>query len=140
MHGRCHAYVDSKAIAPADLIAILTEHDMLDKAVVYGGRDFLRALKKLNPSVRLLPAFRDPARLDELIEDLRPYGVDTAWEILSPELIARCHERGIRVFSDAMGNHETLEDYQKAIRWGIDVIQTDHPARVSRAIELMEAK
>lgn len=34
------------------------------------------------------------------------------------------------------GSHETIVEYQKAIRDGIDVIQTDHPVRVLRAIEL----
>jgi glycerophosphoryl diester phosphodiesterase len=43
---------------------------------------------------------------------------------------------GIRVFSDALGDHESVEEYRKAIGWGIDVIQTDYPLRVMRAMEL----
>jgi glycerophosphoryl diester phosphodiesterase len=42
----------------------------------------------------------------------------------------------VRVFSDALGEHERLDDYRQAIRWGIDLIQTDHPLRLMRAIEL----
>ena len=42
---------------------------------------------------------------------------------LSRELIDRCHARGIKVFSDALGPHERIEDYQRAIRDGIDLIQ-----------------
>ena len=53
---------------------------------------------------------------------------------LSP--ISRCYALGIRVFSDALGQHERIEDYEKAMDWGIDLIQTDHPLRVMRAIEL----
>ncbi|MDB5307086.1 MAG: hypothetical protein JWO38_1288, partial [Gemmataceae bacterium] len=34
------------------------------------------------------------------------------------------------------GRNETVEQYRKAIGWGIDLIQTDYPARVFRAIEL----
>jgi glycerophosphoryl diester phosphodiesterase len=62
--------------------------------------------------------------------------VDTDWNILSKELIARCHAHGIKVFSDALGKHERIEDYLQAMDWGIDVIQTDYPMRVMRAIEL----
>jgi glycerophosphoryl diester phosphodiesterase len=46
----------------------------------------------------------------------------------------------VKVFSDALGNHETVSEYRQAIGWGIDVIQTDHPLRVLRAIELEAAK
>jgi glycerophosphoryl diester phosphodiesterase len=66
--------------------------------------------------------------------------VDASWKILSKELIARCHAHGILVFSDAQGAHETIEDYQQAMAWGIDLIQTDHPLRVMRAIELWEQR
>lgn len=45
---------------------------------------------------------------------------------------------GIQVFSDALGLHETIDDYQRAIAQGIDVIQTDKPLRVIRALELLE--
>jgi glycerophosphoryl diester phosphodiesterase len=42
----------------------------------------------------------------------------------------------VQVFSDALGAHESIEHYRRAIRDGIDVIQTDYPLRVLRAIEL----
>jgi glycerophosphoryl diester phosphodiesterase len=44
------------------------------------------------------------------------------------------------VFSDALGSHETIDAYQRAIRDGIDLIQTDQPVRVLRAIELLEQR
>lgn len=66
--------------------------------------------------------------------------VDAAWPSLSKDFIAACHEKGILVFSDALGSNESIEKYRQAIEWGIDVIQTDHPARVLRAVELIESK
>ena len=77
--------------------------------------------------------------LDQLAAKLKPYAVDASWAILSKELIARCHAAGVRVFSDALGKHETIEEYLKVMDWGIDLIQTDHPLRVMRAIELRTA-
>jgi len=71
---------------------------------------------------------------------LKPFAVDADWQILSPDLIARCHAAGIQVFSDALGRHERVEDYLQAMAWGIDVIQTDHPLRLLRAIELWPAR
>ena len=78
---------------------------------------------------------RSPGALATLARDLKPYAVDADWDILAPELIARCHALGIKVFSDALGSHERIEEYQKAMDWGIDLIQTDHPLRLFRAIE-----
>jgi glycerophosphoryl diester phosphodiesterase len=73
-------------------------------------------------------------------ERVQPYAFDTNWSIVSKELIDRCHAKGIKVFSDALGAHEKVEDYQRAIRDGIDLIQTDHPVRVLRAIELLDQR
>ena len=41
------------------------------------------------------------------------------------------------MFSDALGENERIEEYRKAIEWGIDMIQTDEPLRLLRAIELL---
>jgi glycerophosphoryl diester phosphodiesterase len=113
---------------------------MVDHAVVYQSPNYLKRLKALNPRVRALPPLNDPKQLDRLADDVQPYGVDARWSILSKELIDRCHARGIRVFSDALGLHETISDYTRAMEWGIDVIQTDHPARVWRAVELFQER
>jgi glycerophosphoryl diester phosphodiesterase len=107
--------------------------------VVYQSAAYLERLKKLNPAVRPLPPLKTADDLEK-VAALAPYGVDASWRALSKELIEKCHARNIRVFSDALGLHETVENYTRAIGWGIDVIQTDHPARVLRALELLEPK
>ena len=84
-----------------------------------------------------MPAVRNPDDIDRLAEQLKPWSFDVRWSILSRELIQRCHEKKIYVYSDPLGPNETIEKYQQAIRDGIDVIQTDYPLRVLRAVELM---
>jgi glycerophosphoryl diester phosphodiesterase len=137
--GKVNLYFDAKAIAPQALVDALERHGTVERTVVYGQPRFLAKLKAINPKVRLLPPLDSPNEIDALARDLHPYAFDTNWEILSPDLIARCHRLGIKVFSDAMGEHERVEDYLEAISWGIDLIQTDHPLRVMRAIELTTA-
>ena len=132
--------MDAKDIAPRSLLALLQKRKMIDRSVVYQGPAYLKELKAMEPKLRLLPPLRDPNRLTQLAAELKPYGVDADWKILSKELIDRCHGLGILVFSDAMREHETLKDYAQAIDWGVDVIQTDYPARVLRAIELGASK
>ncbi len=138
LKGHAHVYLDAKEITPEALAAKIESYQIAEESVVYQHPDYLERLKKLCPKVRLLPPLKDPKQIDELAARLQPYGVDAAWGILSKDVIDRCHAHGIRVFSDALGLHENVRDYLQAIDWGIDVIQTDHPARVWRAIELRE--
>jgi glycerophosphoryl diester phosphodiesterase len=130
-------YVDAKDIAPEALAAALERHGLSEQAVVYQGAGYLERLKAIAPAVRRMPPLHDPDALDALAERVCPYAVDTRWTILSRPLIDRCHALGIKVFSDALGSHESIEHYQRAVRDGIDLIQTDHPVRVLRAFELL---
>jgi glycerophosphoryl diester phosphodiesterase len=136
---KSHAYLDAKDITPEDLLDAMRKFELVDRSVVYQSRGYLARLKALEPKVRALPPLRSAAQFDQ-VAAIGPYGFDTDWKILSPELIAKSHQAGILVFSDAMGENESIENYQQAIGWGIDVIQTDHPLRVLRAIELTPRK
>lgn len=129
------AYLDAKDIAPAALATIMRDRNLLARSVVYQSLDTLRTLKELEPATRAMPALKSPGDLDA-VAAIKPYAVDAKWGALSKELIARCHDKGIRVFSDALGFNESVPKYRQAMAWGIDLIQTDHPARVLRAIEL----
>jgi len=136
VRGKVDLYFDAKEITPEALAAALERHGLVEATVVYKGAPYLEKLKGVNPRIRRLPPLGNPADVDRLAEQVAPYAFDTSWSILSKELIERCHGLGIQVFSDAIGRHERIEDYRQAIDWGIDVIQTDHPLRVMRAIEL----
>jgi glycerophosphoryl diester phosphodiesterase len=137
--GKVDLYFDAKAIAPEALVETLTRYGVIERTVVYGPPHFLAKVKAIDPRVRLLPPLNSPDEIEALARELKPYAFDTEWKILSPDLIARCHARGIKVFSDALGDHERVEDYLQAIAWGIDLIQTDHPLRLMRAIEIASA-
>lgn len=138
--GKVDLYFDAKAIPPAALAEAVERHHMSDRTVVYQSPQYLAQLKAINPRIRSLPPLGKPEELDELAATLKPYAVDASWEILSKELIARCHAANVKVFSDALGRRERIEDYLQAMEWGIDLIQTDHPLRVMRAIELWEQR
>lgn len=131
-------YFDAKDIAPEALAEALARHGLTDRAVVYQSAAYLEKLKSIAPTLRRMPPLRDASELDALAERVQPYAVDTRWTILSKPLIDRCHALGIKVFSDALGLYESVEQYQRAARDGIDLIQTDHPLRVLRALEQLE--
>ena len=138
--GRVELYVDAKDIAPEALAETLKRHGLIERSVVYQSAAYLAKLRAIAPTIRRMPPLRAEASLDSVAERVQPYAFDTNWSILSKELIDRCHAKGIKVFSDALGSHERVEDYQQAIRDGIDLIQTDQPVRVLRAIELLDQR
>lgn len=127
-------YVDAKDIAPEALIEALKKHGRLEDAVVYQSREYLTRLKRIEPSIKVMPPLSHPEEIDGLARQLKPFAVDARWRILSKDLIDRCHALGIKVFSDALGLNERPEEYRKAVAMGIDGIQTDFPVRVYRAL------
>ena len=131
------AYLDAKAIQPEALLLAINKHDIWERHVVYQSAAYCRQLKALDSRIRLLPPLSSRNGLKELVT-LKPFGVDAKWSILSKELVDACHAEGIRVFSDALGLNETIVEYQKAIQMGVDVIQTDHPLRLLRAMDLLD--
>jgi glycerophosphoryl diester phosphodiesterase len=132
-------YLDAKDIAPEALVEAIHRHHLADRHVVYQSVEYCERLRKLAPEVHTLPPLKHLEQIDE-VAATKPYGVDASWHILSEELIAMWHQKGIQVFSDLLGPNENIQQYQKVISWKLDCIQTDHPLRVLRAIELMAAK
>jgi glycerophosphoryl diester phosphodiesterase len=135
---KSHAYLDAKDITPEHLLEAMRKFDLVERSVVYQSVGYLEKLKALEPKSRALPPLRRADQF-ESVAKLAPYAFDTNWSILSRDLIERAHKAGIKVFSDAMAN-EQVDQYLRAMGWGIDLIQTDHPLRVLRAIELYQPK
>jgi glycerophosphoryl diester phosphodiesterase len=138
--GKINLYFDAKDITPAELAKAVDKAGMAERTIVYQGPGYLLELKKIDPRIRAMPPLDGIEDVARFAADLKPYCVDAAWSALSKELIDSCHTNNIKVFSDALGRHENIEDYLAAIDWGIDLIQTDHPLRVIRAMELLEIK
>jgi glycerophosphoryl diester phosphodiesterase len=131
-------YFDAKDIPPAALAAALTKHNLVERTVVYQSAKYLAELKQIDARIRRMPPAGSMAEVDRLAAEISPYALDTRWTALSREYIEHCHARGIQVFADAPFGLP-VEKYQQAIEWGIDCIQTDHPLRVWRAMELVAA-
>ncbi len=134
-------YFDAKDIPPAALALALAKHSLAERTIVYQGADYLRKVREVDPRIRAMPPARSLAEVDRLAADdkLKPYAVDTPWRVLSKEYIDHCHKAGIQVFADAPGNID-VRGYRQAIEWGIDLVQTDHPLRWWRAMELETAE
>lgn len=137
---KAEIYFDAKDIPPTDLAKALEKHDLAERAVVYQSVERLLELKKINPRIRALPPLPSLDMLDGLNKDLKPYAVDASFEIVSKEMIERCHAHQVKVFTDALSEDLAPTDLLRLIDWGIDVIQTDEPMKLVRAMELWLAR
>jgi len=132
-------YFDAKDIRPDDLAAALVRHNLTSRAVVYQSAEYLTRLKAIDPNIRRMPPARNAADVDRLIATVQPFAVDTPWRSVSKPYIDHCHAAGVQVFSDAPYG-VTVEAFEQAIGWGIDLVQTDYPLRVWQAMERTAAK
>jgi glycerophosphoryl diester phosphodiesterase len=127
-------YVDCKDIRAPRVIEIMTRYSLVDSAVFYGSVSTLVDIKKLAPSACLLPAYPGTGGEDEVIALLKPFAFDVAWPVVTPELVERCHAKGVKVFCDLLDEYDTPENYSKALTAGIDLIQTDDIKAVKSCI------
>lgn len=127
-------YVDCKEMAPQPVVELLAKYNLLANAVFYGSDAALLALKQVAPTARLMPSLKSETELAGKISQLNPYAFDVSWQSLSEGLVKQIHQHRVYVFSDALGFFEQPEQYQKAARMGVDVIQTDYVERVYQAL------
>jgi glycerophosphoryl diester phosphodiesterase len=136
--GKIQVYADLRDADPKQLVRELQEGEMADQVVVLADEKSLATLRAIQSDVRVMPRLKKLEALEGL-QDLRPYAVAVAWALVSPELIQKSHQLGVKVFADATSRDEKADavgEYVQAIEWGIDAIQTTYPTRVFRALEI----
>jgi glycerophosphoryl diester phosphodiesterase len=131
-------YFDAKDITADAAARALDKYSLSDRAIVYQSAGYLEDIKQADSRIRALPPASSKSQVTSLAAGIRPYAVDTRWTALTKDFIDHCHAAGIQVFADAPAETD-VKGYRQAIEWGIDLIQTDHPLRVWRAMELVFA-
>jgi len=133
-HGKIGVYVDSKDIAPADLVAALAKADMLNHVmshvVIYGGAGFLKKVQALSPSLKVMPEAGSAATLEKLLADVKPQVVAFDAGDFKDDAIAVAKSAGVDVYVDRLWSADKPADWQDAVDRGATGIQTDRPAEL----------
>lgn len=129
-HGKIGVYVDSKDIAPADLVSALTGADMLDRVVIYGGAGFLKKVQALSPALKIMPEADSAAALEKLLADLKPRVVAFDAGDFKDDAITLAKHAGAAIYVDRLGAADNPAAWQDAIDRGAAGIQTDRPAEL----------
>lgn len=126
--GKIGVYVDHKGGPDEEIVAQLREHGLLQHAVIYGGDDDLRQVKRLAPEMGLLaPHPSSEAGMRRLMQDLHPGQLDSHMRSWSLADIRLAHELGAEVWVDVMHEWDSDEGYRTAVAMGVDAMQTDYP-------------
>jgi hypothetical protein len=60
-----------------------------------------------------------------MLKTFNPYAFDVPFQELNESIVAYIHGKRIKVFSDLLEKDDHPNSYQKAVEYGIDLIQTD---------------
>lgn len=131
---KTYLYVDCKQVNPTPLISILKKYNLAQQSVFYGSDEYLSQLKNEFPTANVLPALRSREEINSKIQTLHPYGFDANWLLLNKEIVDEIHSKGIYVFSDLLGPFDQTQNYLKANKIGLDVIQTDKIRLVQKTL------
>jgi glycerophosphoryl diester phosphodiesterase len=81
-----------------------------------------------------MPSLRKKEDIASKITALHPFAFDANFLSLTSEMIKEIHAQGILVFTDLLGPLDTDIHYKKANTLGVDLIQTDKPDLVLKAL------
>jgi glycerophosphoryl diester phosphodiesterase len=136
-HGKIGVYVDSKSIAPEDLVAMLEKTDMSDKVVIYGGAGFLKRVLALRPALKVMPEADNVDVLTKLIDAMTLHVVAFDAKDFQDDVIRVARRAKAAIYVDRLGPADNPTAWQDAVDRGANGIQTDHPAAL---VEYLKAK
>jgi glycerophosphoryl diester phosphodiesterase len=130
-HGKINVYVDTKYADPQQLVDTIVKHDMQDHVVIYGNPFFLYDVRKINPSLKVMPEAISPDICKFLVRGLRPQVIAYDANDFKEPVIGCAKDANARIFVDRLGDADTPEVWQKAIDQGAAGIQTNRPAELA---------
>jgi glycerophosphoryl diester phosphodiesterase len=129
-HGRIGVYIDSKDIAPSELVSALTNAAMLDSVVIYGGAGFLKQVQVFYPSLKVMPEAGSAATLGKLAADMKLRVAAFDAVDFKDDVIAVAAKAGVAIYVDRLGLADNPAGWQDAVERGAAGIQTDRPAEL----------
>lgn len=129
--GKIGIYLDLKA-APVDrLVPMIHARGMEKNVLWYAGPGEIKQVKEQCPDCVPMPDPGPERLLPRMIERFHPKVIASSWDQMSESFVKKCHEAGALLIVDESGP----ECWEQALRWGIDGIQTNHPADLIAFLE-----
>ena len=132
--GKVNIYVDHKEAPTDQVLSAIKAHGMEHQVLIYNGPDGLKEWKKLDDTLPVMPSlpdeFRKPGGIAQFEKSLAAEVLDGNLVEWTSKLVAEAHAAGVKVYVDNLGPNDNEKGFEKAIRMGVDGIQTDYPDRL----------
>jgi glycerophosphoryl diester phosphodiesterase len=135
--GKIRVKIDAKGIDPKRLANEVRASGAPANVIVLETPAYLERLMQLAPEIPRKTWFRKDEDIDQVMAQAKPELVELDWARCTADRVAECHKRGVKVMTYSPNVHLTTEQYITRMKTGVDVVQTDHPLLVMRAVEVM---
>jgi len=109
---------------------------MSKQVIVLDTPAYLARLANIAPEIPCKTWFRKDEDLEPILKQIKPEALEISWDRLTAERVALCHQRGIKAFTNTPGDARPTAEYLAKMKTGVDIIQTDHPLLLIRAVQL----
>ena len=121
-------YLDLKDGSIETVARRIKDHGMRRQVVWCISPNDVDALRAACPNCIPMPDPESEETLPRMLERTKPAIVAPVWSDFSATFAATCHDVGAMVFVDE--RESTQANWQQALDWGADGIQTDDPAKL----------
>jgi glycerophosphoryl diester phosphodiesterase len=123
--GQARVFLDVKFAHPQQLIDLLYATGMAGDCFLWcQSAEWMRIVRALDPMLALKVNVRGVQDVVEAAERYRAQIVEVGLENMSPELIAACRERGLKIM--VIQTEKDAEAFRQVLQWGADMINLDH--------------
>ncbi len=133
---RIRVKVDVKQADPKQLADEIRACGMAKQVIVLDTPPYLKQLAEYAPEIPCKTWFRKDKYLDSILETIQPEALEISWGRCTPERVALIHKHGIKAFTCTPHHALPMRAYTKMMETGVDIIQTDHPVLLGRAVEI----
>lgn len=130
-HGKINVYVDTKYADPQQLVDTIVHHDMQDHVVIYGNPFFLYEVRKIRPTLKIMPEALSPDICKLFVRAMQPQVLAFDVNDFKEPVINCAKEGNAQIYVDRLGDADNPETWQKAIDQGADGIQTNLPGELA---------
>lgn len=123
--GRINVYVDTKDADPQQLIDTIVRHDMQDHVVIFGNPFLLYEVRKILPTLRVMPEATNADICAFLIHSMPLQVIAFDERDFKGPVIDVAKQAHVQIFVDRLNEADTPESWQKAIDQGVNGIQTN---------------
>jgi len=126
-HGKINVYVDTKYADPQQLVDTIVRHDMQDHVVIYGNPFFLYEVRKIRPTLKVMPEAISPDICKFMVRAMQPQVIAFEANDFKDPVIDCAKTANAKIYVDRLGDADNPLERIKLIKILALSLQARHP-------------